>query len=300
MLVSICIPAYEYPFLLKRCLASIDSQTYNNYEVIITDDSSRDELRKVVSEFNNKRFFYYKNEKSLGSPANWNKGLSFAKGDLIKIMHHDDWFTHENSLQLFVQPFLNDKTLNFAFSAFINTYETKQKIIRLKNRIFQKIQQDKSLILLYNFIGAPSTTIFRNAFDKNILFDEQTKWYVDVLFYVKILQHNTNFLYIDEPLVSITSESNTQVTNNLLGITKVNEAIYTYNSFKLLESKKILIVISLVEHFKRYKVKAITELDLFNLNNTEIEKIRLAFFLSKIPIHYKFYSVVRHILIKLF
>ncbi|MTE24973.1 glycosyltransferase, partial [Microbacterium sp. ZXX196] len=44
LLISICIPAYKNPKLLKRCLNTVLEQTYSNIEVIITDDSPNEDV----------------------------------------------------------------------------------------------------------------------------------------------------------------------------------------------------------------------------------------------------------------
>ena len=46
---------------------------------------------------------YYKNIKVLGTPENWNESIRKAKGAWIKLMHDDDWFANENSLQKFYE-----------------------------------------------------------------------------------------------------------------------------------------------------------------------------------------------------
>lgn len=48
--VSICIPTYNRPTLLKELLDSILSQTYPNYEIIITDNSDTFETKELIEE----------------------------------------------------------------------------------------------------------------------------------------------------------------------------------------------------------------------------------------------------------
>ena len=98
--VSICIPAFNNEPSVRRLLESIEKQDFKDYEVIITDDSDEDGIRKLAEE---KEYVdYYKNPQRLGAAANWNAAISRADGEYIKIMHHDDWFTAEDSLKEFV------------------------------------------------------------------------------------------------------------------------------------------------------------------------------------------------------
>src|SRR3954452_21932607 len=112
--VSICIPAYDQPKLLERCLQSVIEQTYVDYEVIITDDSSHNRLQEIVRKLNDKRISYYRNPSALGSPANWNEAITYAKGKYIKILHHDDWFASNTALAKFVKAFDDNPDLDFA------------------------------------------------------------------------------------------------------------------------------------------------------------------------------------------
>ena len=113
VLFSICIPAYKRPENIDRLLSSILIQTFNDYEVIITDDSGDDSLKDVLEKYSNLPIKYFRNEKPLGTPANWNYSISLAKGEWIKIMHEDDWFADERSLAFFAEATSKNKKIYF-------------------------------------------------------------------------------------------------------------------------------------------------------------------------------------------
>ena len=48
---SIVIPTFNQSSLLKKCLQSITNQTYKNYEVIVIDNNSSDNTKKIISKF---------------------------------------------------------------------------------------------------------------------------------------------------------------------------------------------------------------------------------------------------------
>ena len=67
-LISICIPAYKRVNYLKRLLASIEIQSFTNFEVIISDDSDDNSVEALIQEFNHKfSISYFKNEKPLST-----------------------------------------------------------------------------------------------------------------------------------------------------------------------------------------------------------------------------------------
>jgi glycosyltransferase involved in cell wall biosynthesis len=115
--VSICIPAYKQVQFLRVTLESILSQRFTDYEVNITDDSPDDSVEQLVKEFLlDGRIRYSHNPKQLGSPENWNECIRSARGELIKIMHHDDHFTDADSLGRFVD-MLQKPILHFQLRA---------------------------------------------------------------------------------------------------------------------------------------------------------------------------------------
>lgn len=230
--VSICIPAYNQPSLFKRTLYSVFIQDYKDYEVIITDDSPDDCIREIIKEFPAfEKLSYYKNEKRKGSPGNWNEAIDHAKGEYIKILHHDDWFFDKNSLNNFVELLERNRDADFAFSSsqeygpdrtFRYSYSpTKEQINKLKRYPFS--------LFFGNFIGCPSATIYRRKINK--LFDPKLKYTVDLDFYIRVLKENPHFTYCPEPLICVTEDAPHQVTRDCAGTKNIEvfEWIYLYN-----------------------------------------------------------------------
>ena len=89
---SITIPAYKKQYLAE-CINSILFQTISDFEIVIVNDASPEDLDVVVSEFSDSRIRYYKNEKNFGAidvVDNWNKCLEYAKGEYIICLGDDD------------------------------------------------------------------------------------------------------------------------------------------------------------------------------------------------------------------
>src|SRR3954465_8010288 len=102
-LVSICVPAYKRVEFLQRLLESIAIQRFSDFEVVVTDDSNNQSVKELLENYRDRfSITYHKNEKQLGTPENWNACISIAKGKWIKLMHDDDWFNDDSSLEEFV------------------------------------------------------------------------------------------------------------------------------------------------------------------------------------------------------
>lgn len=94
-LVSICIPAYNAEKYIKRCIQSILSQTYTNFEIIVVDDASIDSTAAIINEFQDQRIKYFLNDKNLGWRGNVRKCYELAKGQFVTILPVDDFLAEE-------------------------------------------------------------------------------------------------------------------------------------------------------------------------------------------------------------
>ena len=89
---SITIPAYKSIYLAKA-IQSCLKQTYNNFELIIVDDASPNDIASIVRQYSDKRIRYFKNEVGFGAEHvvdNWNRCLQYAKGEYFICMGDDD------------------------------------------------------------------------------------------------------------------------------------------------------------------------------------------------------------------
>ena len=213
-LISICIPTYNQTIYLTKTLSSVFSQKEVNYEVIVSDDSSNDEVFHLVESFiqSGKEIQYYRNNPSLGSPENWNFALRQAKGKYIKIMHHDEWFITEYALSKMLKKCIS-KPESLVVSSSLLIDRGVDKIFKATNQQLRKIHQETERLILGNVFGSPSAIMYHNS--KSQFFDQNYIWLVDIEFYVRMLNNNMKFHYIDEPLYcSVMDEHN--ITNSVL------------------------------------------------------------------------------------
>lgn len=90
-LVSICIPTYQRPDLLRQAIESCLKQTYQPIEIIVCDDSNDDASERLVQEFGLPQIIrYYRNQPALGQAGNVNRLFDLAQGDRLVLLHDDD------------------------------------------------------------------------------------------------------------------------------------------------------------------------------------------------------------------
>ncbi len=230
--VSICIPAYNQTKYLKKTLDSIVLQTYLNYEVIVSDDSSTDDIEWLVAQFKDRLNIYYvRNKPSLGSPENWNYVISKAKGTWIKIMHHDDWFCDNRALEeLITAGKLHPNTFVFAGIRGTHIIDGYKYENLPESTVVNKLNNDPYLLLKGNIIGPPSCVLFPKT---KIVFDKNIKWLVDVDFYIRLMVENNYKVYYIPKIFFENCMDNHNITNEYLfdQELQLNEYLYLLNKY---------------------------------------------------------------------
>lgn len=91
MQISVVIPTYSRPGLLKQALQSIAAQSYRDWEVIVIDDGSNPPVTaQDISPIVGDRFRLLHHHQSLGTAVAKNRGVAAASGDLITLLDDDD------------------------------------------------------------------------------------------------------------------------------------------------------------------------------------------------------------------
>jgi len=92
MKFTVAIPAFKAKYL-KESIDSVLGQTFTDYELIVVNDASPEDIEAIVNQYPKASINYHKNARNLGSVNvvdNWNLCLSYAKGDYFILMGDDD------------------------------------------------------------------------------------------------------------------------------------------------------------------------------------------------------------------
>ena len=94
--ISVIVPVYNVEKYLSRCIESILSQTFTDFELLLIDDGSTDRSGEICDEYAKKdtriRVFHKENS---GVSAARNLGLDNAKGEWISFVDSDDWVEND-------------------------------------------------------------------------------------------------------------------------------------------------------------------------------------------------------------
>lgn len=201
MRFSIVIPTWEQHgkgiFFLNQLMTSIREQTFTDFEVIISDHSKNDEIENLSRTFPSLNIVYIRNSFNRGnSPANLNVGLSYAKGEIIKVMFQDDFFIEKYALEKI------DKTFKSASCKWL----VSGSCITVDSKDFthHKIPEWTSGLLEgINGIGSPSVLSFVN---ENILFfNEELVMLMDCDYYYSLYKRYGLPYILENCLVANTS-----------------------------------------------------------------------------------------------
>ncbi len=268
MKVSICIPAYRQVEYLSETLQSLLTQDFQDFEVIVTDDSPDDSVRDLLARFDfDERLHYVHNSPALGSPENWNAALRLAQGEYVKILHHDDHFIRPDALRLFVKLLDDAPHADFGFCAtLVNHVDVGiQRIHCASNRQLADLAKDPASLFVGNCIGAPSATICRRS--ASLDYDRRMKWLVDIDYYYRMLMNNGRFVCTTEALIATPTNAGHQVTESCRdnGVVELGEAMLLFEKFSSKQRENPLVKQGWMILFRRFKMRKLDDFSRYGL-----------------------------------
>lgn len=150
--VSVIIPAYNAEKYIKKCLSSLQSQTFKDFEVIVVNDGSTDKTSDIIDSFTSDDSRFKRIDQSnAGASEARNKGLDAAKGKYITFVDSDDYVS-ENHLQVLISGMDNSE---LSVCGYITEYpdgQEKEKV-NVGNGNFDKIKILNRVLISENAIG---------------------------------------------------------------------------------------------------------------------------------------------------
>ncbi len=207
--ISVVVPNYNYAKFMHQRIYSILRQNYKLYELIILDDNSKDNSRKVIDDICNSLKEYI-NIKSVYNTTNsgsafkqWKKGMELATGDYVWIAEADD-YCEAKLLRTLVNPIKKDKNVMISYSdtAFIDTFgniilkSIKPEIDIQKSGHWDKSYINNGLDEIKNYsylnctIANVSSAIIKNGdYEEYLKMSGEFKQAGDWLFYVNLISN---------------------------------------------------------------------------------------------------------------
>lgn len=195
---SIVVPTFNQSSLLKKCLQSIANQTYKNYEVIVIDNNSSDNTKKIISKFKNK--IIYRKIRNNGIIAkSRNLGIKIAKGKWIAFLDSDDqWFSSKLEK-------INNLIKNHKSEVFCNAELFKKRDKKLRINVPGPYEKEfyKKLLIIGNRLSTSASIVNRNFIIRNKIFFAEHKKFIsceDYFFFLELARKKARFHFYGEPL----------------------------------------------------------------------------------------------------
>ncbi len=232
--VSVLIPTYNYGQYIKEAIDSVLVQTYKDFELIVVDNCSTDNTIEIVKSIIEKddRVKLVINETNIGMYRNFNEALFHAKGEYIKFLNSDDKFA-KNLLEKFVNVLDNNSNITLVTSQ-RQYFGDRDDILKSKYSGLQNGKQIAYELLKHgNFIGEPTTTMFRRDSLNIGMFNMDYKMFADFDMWFRL--SNIGDVYFIPDVLSyfrIHEEQGTKYLNEVIGKRVTNELqshLYTLN-----------------------------------------------------------------------
>ena len=172
--VSAIITTYNSEAYIADAIKSVLNQSRLVDEIVVVDDGSTDNTRRVVVEFEDQGIKFIQ-QQNRGAGAARNKGIRETSGELIAFLDADDiWL--ENKTQLQVNYLLEHPNVALV-SGFARWWNVIKNTVRITGRMPKNMKTLRREILVHNVLGNPSMVIVRRSAVAEVgLFDEQIRW----------------------------------------------------------------------------------------------------------------------------
>jgi glycosyltransferase involved in cell wall biosynthesis len=101
--VTFVVPCFRLAHLLRECVGSILSQSFQDLEVLIMDDCSPDATAEVAQSFGDSRVRHVRHEANVGHLRNYNIGIGMAQGEYVWLISADDRLRRPYVVERFVK-----------------------------------------------------------------------------------------------------------------------------------------------------------------------------------------------------
>jgi glycosyltransferase involved in cell wall biosynthesis len=221
-LLSIAIPSYEAKgfgvIYLEKNFKILLDQTFQDFEIIISDNSKDDNILKLTYKYNHLlNIKYFKNDK-IGMSKNTNFAIEKSSGDFIKILYQDDFLYSRHSLSDIAKETVNDFDWLVTACEHSNDGETFY-------RSFYPIYND-DIHLGNNTISSPSVLTIKNSQNK-LFFDENITWLMDVDYYKRCYKKFGNPRVLNR--INVVNRTSLSQTSSSISEKQIREETeYTY------------------------------------------------------------------------
>lgn len=214
-LFSIMIANHNDGQYIQDALASVEKQTYKNYEVVIVDDGSEDDSKTILKGLESKtNYRIYYNGKNYGCGYTKRRCVELSRGEICGFLDADDALT-EDALEVMVKNHFQHPEASLIYSKFYNCNKDLTSLFVSSHQC--QIPNGKSFLDYKRGAISHFVTFKKQYYNKTIGINEHFKIAEDIDLYLK-LEEVGKTLFIDKPLYYYRcgTGNNTSLDDNLI------------------------------------------------------------------------------------
>lgn len=199
MKVSIITSCFNRETTIRDAIESVISQNYPNIEYIVIDGASNDKSIEIIKQYQ-QHIAKFISEKDKGMYEAINKGIKQATGDIIGLVHSDDFLYSKDTITHIVQQFeRTGADLIYGNGLFVDFYNTNKIIRNWKSGVYSKKKIRYGWLPLH-----PTVYIKKDCFQQLGLYDESFKIAADSDLLIRYLyESNLKISYLDEYIIKM-------------------------------------------------------------------------------------------------
>ncbi|MDR0305155.1 MAG: glycosyltransferase [Chitinispirillales bacterium] len=230
--ISAVIPVYKVESYLARCIDSVLSQSFVDFECILVDDGSPDNCGKICDEYakKDKRIKVIHKENGGVSLAR-NIGIDVSEGEWVCFIDSDDWI-EKNTLEI-IEKYTNNDIYDVICYGLKQFFEKTNKIKNIKLKKTNTFKQFADCPL---YMNSPSNKLFRKSLLDGLQFNPSKPYSEDLEFIVNIIVKTKKICYLEYNFYTYYINSQSATNNGLKEEKKVQCLIDTVNNISRYEN----------------------------------------------------------------
>lgn len=210
---SIVVPTYNRAALLPRTFASVQAQTFTDWELVLVDDASTDGTRAWAQTIHDTRFRYLRNPQNRERSHTRNRGMAEVKGRYICFLDSDDEWHPDHLAELYAAIHREKEPVALFFTK--HRYHFADG--KTQDADLPPITGSATEYVLRHQPATPCVALHRNLLGLGFLFPENFSINEDVILYTRIAAHHTVFLVNAVTVtVNVHAEATTQYTKDII------------------------------------------------------------------------------------
>jgi glycosyltransferase involved in cell wall biosynthesis len=189
-LISIITVVFNTVKTIEQTISSVLNQPYENLEYIIIDGGSTDGTLDIIKKYDD-RIDFWISEADKGIYDAMNKGISYAKGELIGIINSDDWY--EPDIISYIAEIYKKSDQNTVIHGMLRNY---------KDDKFYSIKGNSIRVLKYDMIQHPTCFVSKSIYQQFGMYDLKYKYSADYDLVLRYVNSGIQFKFIEQVIAN--------------------------------------------------------------------------------------------------